>query len=72
MRQCEECGDAIPKKRVEAIPAVTLCVGCQAQEEADGNFVQHRMGYTVTTSKGGEDVETVESFLVPGTRVGRG
>lgn len=29
LRECEECGDAIPEPRRQAIPGVRLCVSCQ-------------------------------------------
>lgn len=31
---CEECGEAIPEPRREAIPGVQYCVTCQAELEA--------------------------------------
>jgi DnaK suppressor protein len=31
--QCERCGKAIPKARLEAFPTVTLCVTCKQLEE---------------------------------------
>ncbi len=31
--QCERCGKAIPKARLEAFPSVTLCVTCKQLEE---------------------------------------
>lgn len=31
---CEECGDAIPVQRREALPGVQLCVACQSASEA--------------------------------------
>ncbi|MGY6630378.1 MAG: DksA/TraR family C4-type zinc finger protein [Wenzhouxiangella sp.] len=30
---CEECGEAIPKARREAIPGVKLCVACQTERD---------------------------------------
>ena len=30
---CEECGDAIPAARREAVPGVRLCVACQAERD---------------------------------------
>ena len=30
---CESCGKAIPKGRLQAYPAATLCVDCKAKEE---------------------------------------
>ena len=35
---CEECGEAIPEARREAIPGVQLCVACQSKlEETEVN-----------------------------------
>jgi DnaK suppressor protein len=31
--RCEECGDAIPKARLQAFPRATLCVACKQREE---------------------------------------
>ncbi len=31
--RCEECGVAIPKARLDAIPFATLCVKCASQQE---------------------------------------
>jgi RNA polymerase-binding transcription factor DksA len=33
---CEVCGDQIPPRRLQILPATTLCVGCQARREASG------------------------------------
>ncbi|WP_419787317.1 TraR/DksA C4-type zinc finger protein [Pseudodesulfovibrio sp.] len=30
---CAECGDVIPEARRQAIPGVTLCIRCQAEQE---------------------------------------
>jgi len=35
LRQCEECGDEIPKARRDALPGVRRCVSCQAALDAD-------------------------------------
>ncbi|SOC27351.1 TraR/DksA C4-type zinc finger protein [Thalassospira xiamenensis] len=32
-RECESCGDDIPKARLEARPATTMCVDCQQERE---------------------------------------
>ena len=32
--RCEECGEKIPKARLDAIPYAALCVRCASQEEA--------------------------------------
>ena len=31
LTHCEECGEAIPAARREAVPGVRLCVDCQSQ-----------------------------------------
>jgi len=31
---CEECGDEIPHKRLEARPVATLCIQCKQEQEA--------------------------------------
>jgi len=33
---CEACGDQIPPRRLQILPATSLCVGCQARREASG------------------------------------
>ena len=33
--RCEECGEQIPKTRLDAIPYAADCVGCALQEEED-------------------------------------
>ena len=34
LKSCEECGEAIPLARQQAVPGVRLCLACQ--EDADG------------------------------------
>lgn len=34
---CEDCGEPIPTRRLERLPATTRCVGCQARSEARGD-----------------------------------
>lgn len=33
LSHCEECGEAIPARRREAIPGVRLCVACQSERD---------------------------------------
>jgi phage/conjugal plasmid C-4 type zinc finger TraR family protein len=33
-RDCEDCGEAIPKKRREALPGVRTCVACQSERDS--------------------------------------
>ena len=38
LRHCEECGEAIPQARREAVPGVRYCVACQEnQDKQAGN-----------------------------------
>jgi phage/conjugal plasmid C-4 type zinc finger TraR family protein len=32
---CEECGEAIPEARRQAVPGVRLCLACQSERDAD-------------------------------------
>ena len=48
-RECEECGEAIPEARREAIPGVKYCVACQ--EELDEAERQSFSGYNRRGSK---------------------
>lgn len=36
LQHCEECGEAIPQARREAIKGVRLCVGCQSEHDGEG------------------------------------
>jgi DnaK suppressor protein len=33
--QCKECGEAIPKSRLDAVPYAADCIRCASQEEED-------------------------------------
>jgi phage/conjugal plasmid C-4 type zinc finger TraR family protein len=33
LAHCEDCGEAIPEARRQAVPGVRLCVGCQAEAD---------------------------------------
>ncbi len=33
LAHCEECGEAIPEARREAVPGVRLCISCQAEAD---------------------------------------
>jgi RNA polymerase-binding protein DksA len=35
---CAECGNPIPKARLEARPEATLCIDCQARREREGRL----------------------------------
>ena len=48
LTHCDECGDAIPEARREAVPGVRLCIGCQ--EVRDKEAV-HFAGYNRRGSK---------------------
>jgi phage/conjugal plasmid C-4 type zinc finger TraR family protein len=45
LRECEECGSAIPDARREAVPGVRLCIACQEaqdREEAEFSLINRR------------------------------
>lgn len=48
LSECEECGDAIPTARREAIAGVRLCVECQAEQD---KVQHHSAGYNRRGSK---------------------
>ncbi|HUE79431.1 MAG TPA: DksA/TraR family C4-type zinc finger protein [Sphingomicrobium sp.] len=33
-KECEDCGDPIPRRRRQALPGVRTCVKCQAERDA--------------------------------------
>ena len=33
-RECEDCGEIIPKRRREALPGVRTCVACQSERDS--------------------------------------
>ena len=35
LTHCEECGDAIPEARREAVPGVRLCIACQTERDKE-------------------------------------
>ena len=35
LKNCEECGNAIPPGRRKAVPGVRLCVACQAEHDKE-------------------------------------
>ena len=48
LRDCEECGAAIPEARRRAVPGVRLCVACQQVHDKDQGAVA---GYNRRGSK---------------------
>jgi len=38
LRQCHECGKAIPEARRQAIPGVRLCIACQTKRDQAETF----------------------------------
>ena len=33
-RECDDCGEIIPKRRREAVPGVRTCVACQSERDS--------------------------------------
>jgi len=48
LSHCEECGEAIPAARREAVPGVRLCVACQSEVDAHN---AHASGFNRRASK---------------------
>ena len=48
LEHCEECGDAIPEARRQAVPGVRLCIKCQAEHDKNVKAVS---GYNRRGSK---------------------
>ena len=48
LTHCEECGDAIPEARRQAVPGVHLCIRCQSERDAED---QRAGGYNRRASK---------------------
>ncbi len=48
LTHCEECNNAIPEARREAVPGVRLCIACQAEHDAEAKVVS---GYNRRGSK---------------------
>ncbi|MEM8951735.1 MAG: DksA/TraR family C4-type zinc finger protein [Pseudomonadota bacterium] len=48
LTHCEDCGEAIPERRREAVPGVRLCIACQ---EALDKETVHFSGYNRRGSK---------------------
>jgi len=48
LEHCEECGEAIPEARRQAVPGVRLCVTCQAEHDGEQAF---HSGYNRRGSK---------------------
>ena len=46
LKVCEECGNAIPQARREALPGVRLCISCQdaADKEVKNHSLYNRRG----------------------------
>ena len=65
-RECRECGEDIGEQRLKVKPDATMCIECQQKAEREGRFRKHRMDYKVIPN-GGNEVETMETFLVRGT-----
>ncbi len=36
--ECDDCGEAIPKRRREALPGVRTCVACQSKRDERPSF----------------------------------
>lgn len=48
---CEDCGDPIPEKRLQAVPHATRCVACQTDHEAAKNPVRRLRRLTASSTR---------------------
>ncbi len=48
---CEDCGEPIPEKRLQAIPHATKCVACQAEAEAAKSNIRYKRRLGASQSK---------------------
>lgn len=65
MKDCDECGEKIIQKRLEAMPYTKVCIGCQQERESNGQFRPHKMDVQAKSRCGEVDV-TIQT-LVRGT-----
>ena len=50
LTHCEECGEAIPEARREAVPGVRLCVACQTERDE-----QDQASFSLYNRRGSND-----------------
>ncbi|MBI2471652.1 MAG: TraR/DksA family transcriptional regulator [Planctomycetes bacterium] len=64
---CEQCGRAIKKARLKAIPFTTLCVSCKEEEEKECNDKSAQAKYewesTIGNSENGEMEELDKKYM---------
>ena len=49
LRECEDCGEAIPEGRRRAVPGVRLCISCQAEHD------QQQAAHSLYNRRGSKD-----------------
>jgi hypothetical protein len=62
MKDCSNCGEEIPEKRVKAMPNTELCVFCQEKLEKAGKFQRHVMDVQPVMKAG--EVDEINSTIV--------
>lgn len=63
-KQCEDCGQKIPEKRLKAKPNAIICTQCQEEREANGDFVYSSM--EITQEINGWTYEGQQNKLIKG------
>jgi RNA polymerase-binding transcription factor DksA len=63
-RDCVQCGEPIPQKRLEAKPNTYVCVECQSKREDNGEFRRSTMETHQEIS--GWQFEGVKNTLIKG------
>lgn len=61
---CEECGEAITKNRLKALPNTKRCIDCAEQREDTGEFVKTQM--QIDSKVEGWEFKGVEEKIIKG------
>lgn len=67
MKYCTDCGEEINPKRLKIHPNTKICVYCQEEKEAKGQFARHRMEIEPATN--GWAFEEIETTFIRGDEV---
>lgn len=63
MKECKECGDLIPEKRIKLMPNIEYCIRCQTSLEESGKAATVKMEISQEMG-GGWFCESVKTKIV--------
>lgn len=66
MKECVECGEEIPRARVEARPEAECCITCQEGRERRGEFKKPLLDVQPVMKAG--ELDSMESTFIQGSR----